>query len=239
MRRMGWIVLALLLLSGCVPLLSDAGGQESAAVPAMAQTAEGPQSATYADVLNGLLRRWGGGTGRPLENGGYRMTGLWLVRLLDLNRDGVQELLVRYGAETPEPVDRAELWTIAKGGARRLYIGPGRTGPDGGASLVFYGIGGQWQLCTGSIGIRTDLAVYGLSNGRLEHLHALTENGKGGGAERLVDGIPVGREEFAATMQAWEETALIYAPPQDEAGLQALLTQTAETLDRFLPIAGN
>lgn len=143
----------------------------------------------------------------------YMMDGVAIVRLLDMNNDGVEELLLCYQQNEGDTiVDRAiEVWTYADGAPKQLYRDyPGGIGDVGSACLFLIRLDGEWLLRDGGgSDIEFNIRYLGIRDGALAPIHTLdSENKYPDGC--LIDGQQVTADEFVKQDDAWRREAVYY-----------------------------
>ena len=133
--------------------------------------------ADYAEVVQNLLDIFGY---PEIREDNYRayLVGLSAVRLMDLNNDGIEELIVHFipnffemssmvydGREIN--CQQAEVWTYEDNAAKRLFSGNAYAG--GSSNYIsLWNKNGEWLFASGENGYTLiDLSLYGIRDGEL------------------------------------------------------------------------
>lgn len=159
----------------------------------------------YQEIIDDRMETYGSGTYTPRENGadtGY-LAGLACVRMVDLNGDGVEELLLWEGdAESgygPIPAVNVEVFTYYDGEAVQVLDQAVRVGGDpGGQTLSLYNDGKEWLVEIGEHGGSVWINYYAIREDRAVQVHTVKSEYSNGREYYMLDGAV--REKAAREM---------------------------------------
>lgn len=247
MKRILPLMLALLLLFSLAACGMTGGTQEendtelttqqttssdlTVTTPAAEQPQETPADPTaavygaYREIVQQREAQYGAGACTASAGGVYYMSGVAYVGLRDLDRDGVEELLLWENTLVNDfPAGATiEIWTYRNGAAVPLYTGPCRVGGDpSGQSLELCSIDGEQMLVLGEYGAFADLEFHAVRDGRLVLVHTLVETGDA----VLYDGAQISFDEESAILG---RTTYLCNAGEESDGANAILRDTGVT----------
>ena len=103
-----------------------------------------------------------------LTDYGSEIRGVGIIRLMDMDNDGVQELILGYQNGSGLMDYYVEIWTWS--GSQALWLGTWQCPLSRGGAGFFLGltpIGGEWTLVTGEMQAEYNLKFLALRNGRM------------------------------------------------------------------------
>ena len=120
----------------------------------------------------------------PNVNGFNSYTGVFLIKLIDFNKDGVDELLIGYSTKLegyPEyiTVPKLDVWSVVNSNPVRSYEGAIVHHGDIGSHCAYINMDGQYFLINGYSGYDTDLHLMVLQNGEFRDDYTLFNDGNG------------------------------------------------------------
>ena len=190
MKKLNVFVLALtiiLSLSACGSRSSSAAEAKAASpqvssANAAAATGQSTES-IYADVVRDYESKYGKLSFNEVNNSTY-YTGVFLVKLIDFNQDGVDELLIGYSTKVEEFQDyitapKLDVWSIVNTYLVQAYEGAIVHHGDIGSHCAYIYMDGQYFLINGSDGYASDLHLMVLHNGEFQDFYTLYNDGDG------------------------------------------------------------
>lgn len=183
----------------------------------------------YADIVAEREKTYGRGSHNAKQS--PFVSGVAIVRLLDLNNDGIEELILGYSKIDSSVFYGAtlgsELWTFDGDKAVKLYSGwPSSHGDISSYSIVFISKDGEWLFEDGEAHAgELNFHYFALRNHKLEQMHAITTSG----SKYYVDGTSVSMTKAHETWNAWNKTAKVYTyyfSEDNSSRAQALLRET-------------
>ena len=167
-----------------------------------------PVYEAYRRVVEQKEARYGLGY-TLLTDYGSELRGVGIIRLMDMNGDGVQELILGYCADSSRMDYCAEIWTW--GGAPK-WLGTWQCPLSRGGTGFLLGlayIGGEWTLITGEMQAEYNLKFLALRNGSMQEVHSLyrewlTENGL-----NIIDGVRCGDAQAEQICRQWLSGAIL------------------------------
>ena len=163
----------------------DSGeAQDSSTPPESQEKSDGQSSESlYAGVVRDYESKYGKLT---LKNvyGSIYYTGVFLIKLIDFNKDGVDELLIGYSTKLegyPEyiTVPKLDVWSVVNSNPVRSYEGAIVHHGDIGSHCAYINMDGQYFLINGYSGYDTDLHLMVLQNGEFRDDYTLFNDGNG------------------------------------------------------------
>lgn len=171
------------------------------------QSSESP----YASVVRNYESEYGKLT---LKNvyGSIYYTGVFLIKLIDLNKDGVDELLIGYSTELegyPQyiTVPKLDVWSTVDSNPVRSYEGAIVHHGDIGSHCAYIDMDGQYFLINGYSGFDTDLHLMELNNGEFEDYYTLFNDGNG---SCTINDEDVDEREWVEMYQKIDKGAIKY-----------------------------
>lgn len=170
-----------------------------------------PSESIYAGIVRDYESKYGKLTFTEVNYSTY-YTGVFLVKLLDLNQDGVDELLIGYSTEVEEIQDyitapKLDVWTIVNTYLVKAYEGAIVHHGDIGSHCAYINMDGQYYLITGSDGYESDLHLMVLHNGEFQDFYTLYNDREG---TCLINNRQVNESEWAELYQKIDKDAIEY-----------------------------
>ena len=165
----------------------------------------------YADVVRDYESKYGKLTFNNV-NGFNSYTGVFLIKLIDFNKDGVDELLIGYSTTLegyPEYITapKLDVWSIVNSNPVRSYEGAIVHHGDIGSHCAYIDMDGQYFLINGYSGYDTDLHLMVLNNGEFQDYYTLVNDGNG---SCQINGEDVDESEWVEMYQKIDRGAVKY-----------------------------
>ena len=218
MKKLNVFVLALtiiLSLSACGSGSSStaeakAASPQVSSANAAAATGQSTES-IYADVVRDYESKYGKLSFNEVNNSTY-YTGVFLVKLIDFNQDGVDELLIGYSTKVEEFQDyitapKLDVWSIVNTYLVKAYEGAIVHHGDIGSHCAYIDMDGQYFLINGYSGYDTDLHLMVLHNGEFQDYYTLVNDGNG---SCTINGEDVDESEWVEMYQKIDRGAIKY-----------------------------
>ena len=163
---------------------NDEGGTTPSGTNANDDQSDGQSSESpYADIVRKYESKYGKLTFNNVDGSNY-YTGVFLIKLIDLNKDGVDELLIGYSTELEGyqqyiTVPKLDVWTMVDSNPVRSYEGAIVHHGDIGSHCAYIDMDGQYLLINGYSGYDTDLHLLMLNNGEFQDYYTLVNDGNG------------------------------------------------------------
>ena len=198
-------------------ILDDAPSQSGASsgdAPSQSGASSGDAQslkAAYAPIVHTYESKYG-----PLEfttiNDYDYYTGVFLVRLIDFNQDGSDDLLIGYstrveGLQEFITAPKFDVWTMWNGNPVQAYEGAIVHHGDIGSHCAYTNLDGQWFLISGSTGFATDLHLMVLHNAEFQDFNTLFDDGLGTCRINNRDTTP---EEWNETYRRVDQNSVKY-----------------------------
>lgn len=188
-------------------LLDQPGYDISLAQP---QTVSGTEEATemdsYASVVKQKEALYGSADYMPDEFGlEYKMTGVCLLHLTDMDNNGQEELVMVYNRPTEtSSVYWLEVWEHTESGVRMVYEGDTCYGGDyAGRGLNMTEYQGQEYIITGDFGFLQNHTYLGYKDGSFQVI--MKSEYEPGTGQAVVDGVSIPGDEWQAEEDKWLE----------------------------------
>ena len=165
----------------------------------------------YADVVRDYESKYGKLTFNNV-NGFNSYTGVFLIKLIDFDKDGVDELLIGYSTKLegyPENITapKLDVWSIENSKPVRSYEGAIVYHGDIGSHCAYIDMDGQYFLINGYSGYDTDLHLMVLHNGEFQDYYTLVNDGNG---SCTINGEDVDESEWVEMYQKIDRGAIKY-----------------------------
>lgn len=171
---------------------------------------QSPES-LYAGVVRDYESKYGKLTLKNVYGSVY-YTGVFLIKLIDFDKDGIDELLIGYSTKLegyPEyiTVPKLDVWSIENSNTVRSYEGAIVHHGDIGSHCAYIDMDGQYFLINGYSGYDTDLHLMELHNGNFQDYYTLVNDGNG---SCKINDEDVDESEWVEMYQKIDEDAIKY-----------------------------
>ena len=144
-----------------------------------------------------------------LSDYGSEIRGVGIIRLMDMNGDGVQELILGYCADSSRMDYCAEIWTWD--GAPK-WLGTWQRPLSRGGTGFLLGltpIDGEWTLITGEMQAEYNLRFLALRNGSMQEVHSLYMEWLEENGTCIIDGVRYGSAQANQISRQWLSGAIL------------------------------
>lgn len=169
---------------------------------------------SYADVVRDYQAVYGELKTLSYDDGIVYYSGVFLVDLIDCDRDGSEELVIGYSQQHDDEhicLPQIDVWGLDKGTPKQLYEGAYVQHGDIGRHCGYTSVDGQFYLLTGNSGYSSDLKYLQLKGGHFVEGIRLERSGFGDEWKYRYNGSDVDETELNNAMEKLNENADIYS----------------------------
>ena len=172
------------------------------------------EAGSYADVVRDYQAAYGEMKTLSYDDGIVYYAGVFLVDLIDCDRDGSEELVIGYSQQHDDEhicLPQIDVWGLDKGTPKQLCEGAYVQHGDIGRHCGYTFADGQFYLLTGNSGYNSDLKYLQLKDGHFVEGIRLERSGFGDEWEYRYNGSDVDETELNNALEKLNENADIYS----------------------------
>ena len=178
----------------------------------------GDQENPYVDVVRTYEAEYGKLEFYPNNYGSGFYTGVFLIRLLDFDQDGVDELMIGYAKQFVDPqmgeiqmaIPSADIWTLENGAPVLVYEGADVVTGSIDQRCMYIEWDGKYCLVTGSIGFEPHLEIQSFENGSFHGIYDIREEMTESGYQWIINGAVVSEEQGIEAYNQIMDNAMKY-----------------------------